>query len=219
VDTLTVDTDGSILLFDGVTANDPHTVSKALPNGSIVSQRVTSMPGSTASNNFSFWRIIPDGQGGVVFLWTNTDNVSGYNLYATHLTFGGSDTSCLLFSNAYSADTPQVVLGESGTAFATEGFARVKSFQMDTCQINWTYTSQTAAVVDILSVTPGGGLAVSDPGTGIISLTSGGSPTQLTAGGAFGQLSYSWTGAWSALFGSGIARVALPELLPDFAST
>jgi hypothetical protein len=160
----TIDANGTayLLLADETTQN--IALLTASLDGSVSTQQVVAagcvpFPGE----------VIPDGQGGQLATWT-CYSVGTNTFEVTHVTSQGSNTFVLpLNGDPYgSIYAPhQLVLGENGTAFATDGanaiapqLATVVSFDINSGQVNWSYQAPSPGSLSIVSSTQNGGLFV-----------------------------------------------------------
>jgi len=149
--------------------------------------------------------IIPDGLGGVLVTWTisPSHSVLQYPYQAADVTNGVVGTPYNLPFSPQSVafgQSPTLVLGENGLAFATDGVDAVNgpvvaSFNVSSGAVNWSYRAGTQSTLTIVAVISDGSLAVNDSQLGVTQLDTGGNPTQLT--GALGGVpQYSWGGNW-----------------------
>ena len=113
--------------------------------------------------------IIPDGQGGVLATWTISPSnppVPQYPYQAADVVSGVVGTPYNLpFSPTKVAfgQSPTIVLGEGGVAFATNGTDTVNgpvvaSFSITSGSVNWSYQASAQATLSIIEATSGNGL-------------------------------------------------------------
>ena len=190
----TVDANGSsyILFVDETTQNVDLLVASS--DGSVSTRQVVAagcipVPGE----------VIPDGQGGQLATWSCYYPGGPNTFQVTHVTPQGSNTFLLplngdQFAHLYAPH--QLVLGENGTASATDGAnaippqpASVVSFDINSGQVNWTYQAPGQEGFSIIASAADGGLVgeLTDY-TGldeVISFDSTGSPTDEAISGHF----------------------------------
>jgi hypothetical protein len=123
---------------------------------------ITSLPITSAPSFIDPSQAIPDGQGGLLAVWGLTSFVySGVNqgLYVAHVSSNNAVISTLRLDQAVPgfSGVYQMVLGENGTAFATDG-ATVVSFDINSAQINWIYASPSQTTVSIIASASGNSL-------------------------------------------------------------
>jgi hypothetical protein len=186
----------------------------------------TQLSSTTADQNLFPGRIIPDGQGGVLASWTITPSsgpppARAYQV--AHVTPGGMlvydlpiATPQLTIGPNGLPVNPALVLGQNGTAFASDG-ATVASFDLDSGLANWGYPAPAQTTVSLLAAIDNGGIAINNSQQGIFELDTTGSAVQITSGSALSRIGYSWGGAWNAFSGLNSAGVVLP-LAVDFAN-
>lgn len=110
--------------------------------------------------------------------------------------------------------SPTLVLGEGGIAFATNGKDTVNgpavaSFNIASGAVNWSYHAGAQSALSILSVNSDSSLAVNDSQSGVIQLDTAGNATQIT-GLLAGVPSYSWGGSWYVAGTQAAAELDLP---------
>jgi hypothetical protein len=129
----------------------------------------TALLSSTTQDEALFpGRIIPDGQGGVLATWTISPSnppVPQYPYQAVDVISGvvGTPYNMPLSPNALSATQPTLVLGENGTAFATNGTDTnigpvVASFNLTSGSLNWSYQAPAGSTLTMIAATAGNGL-------------------------------------------------------------
>jgi hypothetical protein len=95
--------------------------------------------------------------------------------------------------------SPTLVLGASGVAFATNGTDTVNgpvvaSFGVTSGFVNWSHQAGTQSVLSIISANSDSSLAINDSQNGVIQLDTSGNATQIT--GFLGSVpNYSWGGS------------------------
>ncbi len=170
-------------------------------------------------------RIIPDGQGGVLATWTiapSSGPAPPRPYQAAHVVSG---SVALVYDLPFSTQTvalgtyPTLVLGENGTAFATDGInvgaltqsdgPQVVSFNLASGSVNWQYQTTTQSSLTILAVTSDGGIAINDSQNGVIQLDLNGNATLVTAA-LGGNPQYSWGGNWFAQGPQAASKLLLP---------
>jgi hypothetical protein len=110
--------------------------------------------------------------------------------------------------------SPTLVLGESGVAFATNGTDTVNgpvvaSFNVSGGSVNWSYQAGTASTLSIMSVNSDGSLAINDSQNGVIQLNTAGTATQITPS-LGGIPHYSWGGNWYVQGTEAASELVLP---------
>lgn len=120
---------------------------------------------------------IPDGNGGVLAVYKDD---SWYCIIADTSTGASA-----VFSNTHCSVNPSddLVLGDNGVAFlvASNGSnSVVVSFNVQTLQQNWAYTS-TGGDLSIIAATNGGGVTINDSEQGVIQLDSNGNASSPVA--------------------------------------
>jgi len=174
--------------------------------------------------------IIPDGQGGVLATWTisPSHSVLQYPYQAADVTNGVVGTPYNLPFSPLSVafgQSPTLVLGENGTAFARGTTTtsingvltpvdQIVSFNLSSGAPNWTYQTGAGSTLSIMAVISDGSLAVNDSQNGVIQISTTGSATPLT--GALGSVpALSWKGAWYLSTAQGISGISLPLQVDD----
>ncbi len=96
--------------------------------------------------------VIPDGQGGALATWTQNPigTTNSQPVMVTHILPTGGGAYTLPIANA-----PQLVLGENGTAFATD-FHSLIAFDLNSGQVAWLYDNP----ISMIAATSGNGLSV-----------------------------------------------------------
>jgi hypothetical protein len=117
--------------------------------------------------------VIPDGQGGVLATWSNSSNET---VMADIGTPGGVQMNFPDFPSGITS----MVLGDNGTAFATDGHS-VVAFNVPSLAPTWTYGSG-GGQLSFVAATSNGGVAVDDSQQGIIQLDSSGTASAPVAG-------------------------------------
>ena len=84
-----------------------------------------------------------------------------------------SDFSSIQLTYAMYPTDNNLVLGDNGAAFVTDGL-NIAAFNVTTLQTLWTYSSQD--YVSFVAATSGGGVAINDSQQGVIQLDSTGTP-------------------------------------------
>jgi hypothetical protein len=165
--------------------------------------------------------IIPDGNGGVLPTWTISPSnppVPQYPYQAVDVVSGVVGTPYNLpFSpkTVSFGQSPIIVLGEGGIAFATNGKdinngPVIASFNLASGGgVNWSYQATTSSALSIMAVLSDGSLAINDSVNGVVQLGTTGTPTPVT-GPLGGVAEYSWGGDWSMQGSQAAAGVALP---------
>jgi hypothetical protein len=123
--------------------------------------------GLTALANSQFGTTIPDGLGGTLSTWADCSVTNPCNWVISH-------NSTRLPPIPLINGVGSLVLGENGTAFATDG-SKMVSFDINSGSVNWTY--QASNFVNIVRATTGGGLAINDSVQGVIQLDPSGVPS------------------------------------------
>jgi hypothetical protein len=100
--------------------------------------------------------VIPDGQGGALAAWTDFLNSCNFNV--SHVTSQGIMTYPLpLNTSCNTIGTPTMVLGENGTAFATNG-SNLVSFDINSGQVSWSYAVPAEYTFSIITSVTGNSL-------------------------------------------------------------
>jgi hypothetical protein len=100
--------------------------------------------------------VIPDGQGGLVALWGQPLHACSFTpvpVTITHVSASGTNQ----FNLPFSTPAISMVLGENGTAFATDG-STVLSFDVNSGSVNWSYQASTQTRLSIIASAAGNGL-------------------------------------------------------------
>jgi hypothetical protein len=136
--------------------------------------------------------IVPDGQGGILATWT----ISPTNPPVPQYPYQAADVSNGVVGTPYNlpfspqtvsfGDSPTIVLGENGTAFAsghtttTDGnhapVDQVVSFNITTGLPNWNYQAPQGAL-SLIQATADGGVTISDTDPGAIQIDASGNPS------------------------------------------
>jgi hypothetical protein len=111
--------------------------------------------------------VIPDGKGGVLASYLKAE--------ATQITIADVGPGGVAESDFSNLAEATMVLGDRGTAFATDG-QTVVAFDVSTLQPRWAYSSSGGAL-SFINATSGGGVAINDSQLGVIQLDSTGSPS------------------------------------------
>jgi hypothetical protein len=125
--------------------------------------------------------VIPDGQGGALATWTLAPVSPDPNYVdPTRVTHVGTQGTNVHFLPSL-AGINSMVLGENGTAFATDG-STVVSFDVNSGLVNWSYQAPSTSSVSIIASTAGNGLVakLTDYQSGfdtVVRLDSTGQPT------------------------------------------
>jgi hypothetical protein len=130
--------------------------------------------------------VIPDGNGGILATWTISPSnppVPQYPYQAVDVVAGVVGTPYgLPFSPTTVAfgQSPTLVLGQSGVAFATDGTDTVNgpvvaSFNVTSGSLNWSYQAAAADTLSIVEATADGGVTINDSNTGTFQLGATGS--------------------------------------------
>jgi len=114
--------------------------------------------------------------------------------------------------------SPTIVLGQNGDGIATNGTDAVNgpvvaSFSLTSGSVNWSYQGTAGDTLSIIQATVDGGVTINDSNTGVIQLSSTGSPELRRAGRQKVHGSIAIAGVSSALQG------AVPLDLSDWIST
>jgi hypothetical protein len=112
---------------------------------------------------------------------------------------------------------PTLVLGENGTAFATDGMdpdngPQVVSLNVSTGAVNWSYQAGTGSALSIVAATTGGGLAVNNSQAGVTQLDGNGSPSPIT-GTAGGIAQTAVDGSWYLQSAQAPSKLFVPPLV------
>jgi hypothetical protein len=168
------------------------------PDNSITSQPIIS------SASFIYpSQAIPDGQGGLLAVWGLTSFVySGVNqgLYVVHVSSNGAVISTLRLDQAVPGfiDVYQMVLGENGTAFVTDGNSVVS---LGVGGVNWTV--QPASGVSDMNAIAGGGVTITDNSANLIAIDTQGNVgseiPNFTSASPWALLSGTWLGVINSL--------------------
>jgi hypothetical protein len=200
--------------------------------GELGQQTTVTLSSTSEDKNLLPGRIIPDGQGGVLATWTISPSVLPIPLQVTH-----SYQAAHVVSGAVAATYdlpftplkvtfglyPTLVLGENGTAFATDGAdtysgPQIVSFNLSSGAVNWSHRAALGNALSIIGATANGSVATIDNSQqGILQFDASGGLTQITTGNASSQPSYSWKGHWNAFSALGTSQFRLP-FMEDFAS-
>ncbi|MGB8010630.1 MAG: hypothetical protein WCF68_03390 [Terriglobales bacterium] len=164
--------------------------------------------------------IVPDGQGGVLATWTISPSnppVPQYPYQAVDVVAGVVGTP---YNLPFSPQTvsfgksPTLVLGENGTAFATNSADTVNgpvvaSFNVTSGAPTWSYQAGPSSTLSIMAVISDGSLAVNDSQNGVIQIGTNGSASQVT--GSLGTVpNYSWGGTWYVQGSQAASGLVLP---------
>jgi hypothetical protein len=147
---------------------------KIAPNNSSTSITLSS---TTQDTNLLPGRIIPDGQGGVLATWTiaPANPPSPTHPYqASHVVAGvpGTPYDLPFTPNTTAAGTyPELLLGENGNAFATDGSdstngPQIVNFGLDSGIPNWSYQGQAQDAFSFVAAVAGGGVAAKRTNSG-----------------------------------------------------
>ena len=166
-------------------------------------------------------RIIPDGQGGILATWTISPSnppVPQYPYQAVDVVGGVVGTPYNLpFSptTVTFGQSPTLVLGENGVAFATNGVDTVNgpmvaSFSVSSGAVNWTYGTAPQNTSSIIEATSGNGLVAKTTNQSgsdtVLNFSSGGGILDQPLGG-LSHVDYYSNGQWMALTTSGFEAV------------
>jgi hypothetical protein len=163
--------------------------------------------------------LIPDGQGGVLASWWTSqdlgDGSPNKNVnHITHMSSGGANDFVFPFPSPFQSQIlPQgMVLGENGTAFATDG-GTVVALDATSGSVNWSY--QAPSQFSMVSSTSGNGLVGKTTDQNnldtAVRLDPSGQVTSTVATGGTG-LDYSWQGQWNAVLNGAISLIELPPI-------
>jgi hypothetical protein len=182
-------------------------------DGSTSTQTIQSRSNNDFAPDLAPGVVIPDGQGGALASWT--DYLNSCNFTVSHATSQGITTYTLpLNPSCDTIGTQTMVLGENGTAFATNGLNLV-SFNVNSGQVVWTYQAQSETTFAITAATVGDGLAgISTDQNGVktvITFDPSGNPNSNTTAATY--LDYSWQGAWNAILNGAASGYSLPPEL------
>lgn len=147
-------------------------VLKVAPDNSLVRVQLSSV---TTDTNLLPGRIIPDGNGGVLATWTiapSSGPVPPHPYQASHLVGGvpgpAYDLPFAPKAVPPAGAYPTLVLGENGTAFATDGTnsdpsdptdgPQIVSFDLNSGTPNWSYQAETADHLTLIASAAGNGL-------------------------------------------------------------
>jgi hypothetical protein len=155
--------------------------------------------------------IIPDGQGGILATWTisPSHSVLQFPYQAAGVTNGVVGTPYNLPFSPQSVtpfQSPTLVLGENGTAFASGSTTatiggvptsvdQIASFNLSSGATNWTYQAVPGSALTIVAAGSDGGIAISDSQSGIAHLDPSGNARPVSANLA-GTVHHSWAGQW-----------------------
>ncbi len=235
--TPSIDADGAIYLeyiletrdLCGGSNSGNLLVLKVAPDNSVSSLTLDSVGGVAPSPG----EVIPDGAGGALATWTTTPltgngNPPQYPFKVTHWTPNGSNTYelPLVGDPAAGITTPyQLVLGENGVAFATDGsnlslasynqLPSVVSFNVNSGQVLWSYHAPAQTSVSIIASADGGGLItkITDQNSLDTMTTFDPSGTSQNSIAGFQGLNYSWTADWyGSLSSAPVASISGPLL-------
>jgi hypothetical protein len=107
--------------------------------------------------------VIPDGRGGWLATWTAVPNGQwdasiSHPLTVSHFNPQGSSQYDLnMVEGSNFPRNRDLVLGEDGTAFATD-FSKVVAFNLNSGQVNWTYQAPATSAISIVASSAGNGL-------------------------------------------------------------
>ncbi len=128
--------------------------------------------------------VIPDGQGGVLVSWTPTPYQGCASTCALTIadigTQGQQQASFPSLNGQLVTPDSNLVLGDNGTAFGTDG-TNVVAFDVSNLQPAWTYTS-TGGTLSFVAATTGGAVAVEDSQLGLIQIDPSGNASQPVSG-------------------------------------
>lgn len=168
---------------------------KVAPDGTATT---TSLPISDPVESLHV--VAPDGNAGALLTWwTQPSQPVSYMM---------STSSGNVYPTPLNAVNPQLILGENGNAFVTDGTS-VAAFDSSSGTTQWTY--QPAPGVNSIFATHGGGLTILDGQLNQIPVDSSGNPTSaITIPGVGSLLQPSWTGKWNGISATGLASFATP---------
>jgi hypothetical protein len=140
--------------------------------GELGQQTTVTLSSTSEDKNLLPGRIIPDGQGGVLATWTISPSVlpiplqAAHSYQAAHVVSGAvAATYDLPFTplRVYFGLYATLVLGEDGTAFATDGFdtnsgPQIVSFNLNSGGVNWNYRAGTQGNLSLIASASGNGL-------------------------------------------------------------
>jgi hypothetical protein len=128
---------------------------------------------SSSVSGLTAGEVIPDGNGGVLVSYfdDNPPVGSSSGLIILDTTTGAASTLSSFSQADYGANL-EMVLGDNGTAFVTDG-NNVVAFNVDSLQPGWTYSSQ-GGFLSLVAATSGSGVAINDSQQGAIQLDSSG---------------------------------------------
>ena len=133
--------------------------------------------------------VIPDGNGGLLATWTaSTPVIQQYPYQAVDVVNGVVGTPYGLPFGPQTVtpfQSPDIVLGENGTAFASgttnvtingvqTPIDEIASFNVASGTTNWTYQAAAGDKLSIIEATAGGGVTINDSNTGVFNLNSSG---------------------------------------------
>jgi hypothetical protein len=155
------------------------------PGGSSSTQVIHSESANTSSNPLPI-AAIPDGQGGVLATWID-GGLASLPFETSHVTSQGITTYTLPLNGNIDPKSSVLVLGESGTAFATDGASfspgvapTIVSFDINSGSVHWSYQAATGGTLSIIASISGNGLVgklTDQNGTDrVFSFDSNGSP-------------------------------------------
>jgi hypothetical protein len=181
---------------------------------------------STTTQNQALFpgSIIPDGQGGIVATWTISPSnppVPQYPYQAVDVVGGVVGTPYNLpFSPATVSfgQSPTLVLGDTGEAFATDGTnttngPQIVSFNPISGGVNWAYQSSAQSTLSLIASTPGGGITAKTTVNGsdtVIRFSSAGTSTTDSWSG--GQVAYYIGTLWTGTASTAIQAYSAPPV-------
>jgi IPT/TIG domain/Bacterial Ig-like domain (group 2)/Galactose oxidase, central domain len=203
---------------------------KIAPDNSVTNIQLSS---TSADENLFPERIIPDGQGNLLATWViePSNPPIPMNPYQAAYVVSGvvTTTYSLPFTPknfVYGPDglpvNPSLVLGESGTAFATDGIStgditnpslgpKIASFSLASGGVSWAYQVSTASQLSLIGALTGNALELSDSQAGIVQLDAGGNPSSVI-GASAGPVQPAWDGSWVTQTASqGTSQFQLPQ--------
>jgi hypothetical protein len=116
--------------------------------------------------------------------------------------------------------SPTLVLGENGIAFATDAVDSVNgpavaSFNISSGSTNWKYQAGPQSTLSILGVLSDGSLAINDSQNGTLEIGTNGPPATTVAPSLGSIPQPSWGGPWYAPGASGYSEISLPLQFDD----
>ncbi|HXX99920.1 MAG TPA: IPT/TIG domain-containing protein [Candidatus Limnocylindrales bacterium] len=150
--------------------------------------------------------IIPDGQGGFLVLSFNA-NLSSAPMQVTHVSSQGNSTYQLPLQ-VQNFQSMAMVLGDNGTAFATDG-KTVAAFDQIAGSVYWTYQSAPQATLSIESSVAGSGIVVKSTYQNLdtpLYFAGTGTPTIGTFSGQ--QLAHTYESHWTNLMSGTLSDIA-----------